>query len=1048
MEPILNENENKNEQQLTEALEKKGFRAWLSTTKGKVIMITLSVLICFSLGISSFFFFGGTAFFSSLKDDSVKPPVKDNAPLTEATETDSDEAFTEEIVPAVEDDEMRGVYIASVNNINFPSKAGLSEDQLKKELDATVATARLAGIDTLFFQVRPTGDALYPSEVFPSSRYLMGIEGEPMTFDPLQYLIDEALRFEMKVVAWVNPYRITNTKADDKEAALATLSENNPAKMNPDLTVFYDGKLYYNPALSEVQDLITSGVEEICRNYEVAGVLYDDYFYPYKVQGEEFDDSDAYSVYEGNLSLEDWRRENVNRMVKASFDTVKGVSSELTFGVSPFGIWKNAGSDPKGSDTKGMEAYHEIFCDALAWIEGGYVDYVAPQIYWERGNKAADFSTLTRWWSAQVDGTGVKLYISHAVYKVPDFKLGADEIIQQITYSRAYMGVGGNILYGFADIKNNTSGILDALRDFYATPYLEDVHETGVTGIRFARPQNGLKTNTNAQFVSAASDPRYPVYSDYGKVGRTKSGFFSILMPLVDGNNVLNLSQNGKNYSLKVIKTTSSTSAKPKTLSSFQIAEFSPADKDGVYLSSGESMPLSLTAPAGAKVTATVGGKTVTLNPTLKQSGSSAYLKEVYTASYTPDPTPHGEALVPMGKIIFRCEKNGKALTVEGPEVFIIPLTYSVLARVKDDYTHLKTAPDSSFYDDYTPASVGMTDRLVSAYGGVCKLAFGGYIEREHAELIVGQSLPEAKLDSVDSYANETETVFALSLGGNPPLDYKVEKTRITVTLHSCECVLDGEIEIPKGDFLFYSVQAESGGDGTTVLTFVLDSVKNYYGFDFSYEDSALLLKFRQPQKLAEGEKPLLGKTVILDAGHGGTDAGAPGFVSGNDEKDLNLKIVLKLAEKMEKLGANVVLSRNDDTTVSLYERMDLITATDPDLSISVHHNSAVETKDANTTRGTWGLYWSPAGISLTDAVRISTAKALGYYDYGTKSQMLALCRNHRMPQTLIEVGFICSPAEYQMAMRSDYDDVVSDAIVEGVLDWYRMQEKVLEGKG
>lgn len=457
-------------------------------------------------------------------------------------------------------------------------------------------------------------------------------------------------------------------------------------------------------------------------------------------------------------------------------------------------------------------------------------------------------------------------------------------------------------------------------------------------------------------------------------------------------------------------------------------------------------MPLSVTAPAGCSVTATVGDKTVALNPTLKQSGSSANLKEVYTSSYTAVPTPHGDALVPLGKIVFRCEKNGRVLAAEGPEVYIIPLTYSVLARVKDDYTHLKIKPDSSFYDDYTPASVGMTDRLVSAYNGVCKLAFGGYIEREHAQLLIGESLPEAKLTAVDAYADETETTFALTLGGNPPLNYKVEKDRISVTLFSCELGENLKISIPKGDFLFSSAGVSATTDGKTVLNFVLRSEKNYYGFDFSYEDTVLLLKFRQPQKLSVGDQPLLGKTVLLDAGHGGTDVGALGFVSGTDEKDLNLKIVLKLAKKLESMGAQVILSRADDTTVSLYERMDLITATDPDLCISVHHNSTAETKDANTVRGTWGLYWSPAGVSLTDYVRSATADALGYYDYGTKSQMLAVCRNHRMPQTLVEVGFICSPAEFQTAVRSDYADTVSEAVVQGVLNWYRMQGDVLEG--
>ena len=283
-EPILNENENVIEPNGPKKEEPKGFRAFLSTAKGKVIFGFSVAAVCLALGCGMFFLTGGENFFRPSQNPPPVSTTENKETTSENTEeTLGDEKFTEtlEILPAQEDDEMRGVYIATVNNINFPSGSGLSEEQLKKELESIVSVSRSAGLDTLFFQVRPTADALYPSEIFPSSRFLMKKEGEPMTFDPFQYLIDEASKFEMKVVAWVNPYRITNSKADDKDAAIATLSENHPAKLNPQWTVFYDGKLYFNPAVPEVQDLITSGVEEICRNYDVEGVIYDDYFYPY-----------------------------------------------------------------------------------------------------------------------------------------------------------------------------------------------------------------------------------------------------------------------------------------------------------------------------------------------------------------------------------------------------------------------------------------------------------------------------------------------------------------------------------------------------------------------------------------------------------------------------------------------------------------------------------------------------------------------------------------------------------------------------------------------
>ncbi len=1021
--------------------EKKTLKEYLSGKTAKVVIIsTLSVLL---LAIVCIFFFLGLnkGWFDSIFLHKTESSTQN---ATQEESLSQEESMERETFPAIADDEMRGTYIASVLNINYPSRPGLGEEQLKKELDSIVSVSRDAGLDTLFFQVRPTADSLYPSEIFPTSRYLVEKEGDPISFDSLAYLVEKAEEYNMQVVAWVNPYRVTNFKSESKDEALAALSEHNPAKLNPDWTVFYGGKLYYNPALSEVQDLICAGVREICENYAVAGVLYDDYFYPYKVSGQTFDDAKEFAGYKGTLSLEDWRRDNVNRMVKKSYETVKSVSQDLTFGISPFGIWQNSSSDPKGSDTAGTEAYSELYCDALAWVEGGYVDYLAPQIYWERGAAKRDFDTLTRWWSAQVDGTDVKLYISHAAYKVPDFALGAEEIISQISYARSYMGVGGSILYGFDDIKKNTKGLLDRLHAFYAEPYQEKISFLPTSGVQFLRPTNGLKTAKNAQFVSVASDPRYPVYSDYGKVGRTKSGFFSHLMTLTEGKNTLTFTQNGVDYSLTVTKQSGS-SSKDQTLSSFQIASFSPSDEGGVYLSSGQSIPLSLTAPVGCTVKAILDGKEYGLKPTKNPKGDNELLKEVYEGNLLLDCALTSDAPVSKGVIVFTCEKNGSVLKKNGPEVFVIPDSVCLLAKVKNDYSYLKIAPDSSFYEDFTPASEGMTDRVLAKFDGYYKLSFGGYIAAENVDCFIAASEMKSVLSSVEADADDLSTRFTLSLGAAPALTFRLDEKTATVTFFETSCDGKRNIDLPPNDCLFSSATLAPGKDGTAVLSLTLRSEKNYYGFSYFYDEGKVILQFRQPSSLEEGEKPLFGKTVLLDAGHGGNDSGALGFASGFHEKDLNIAIVLELAKSMEELGATVILSRSADETVTLNQRMDLLTETNPDLSISIHHNSVDEAANANKTKGTLGLYWSPSGVSLTDHIREGVSDVIGSYDKGTRRQELALCRNYRFPQTLLEVGYICNPAEFQWALRSDYSKTVADAVAEGVLNWYRMQEAYRE---
>lgn len=424
---------------------------FFQTKKRKILFFSGIAFLILALVLTA-------AFIALSLDDSEEEPY----PVT-----------TEEIAVFSPETEERGVYIATVSNLNFPSCPGLSEEALKEEIDAILSVCKDTGFRTVYFQVRPSGDALYDSEIFPTSRYLAEKEGGEISFDPLLYLTGKARSFGLDVVAWVNPYRITAFSSKTKEDALNALSEKNPARLHPDWCVFYDGKLYYDPALPEVRALIADGVRELCENYEISGILYDDYFYPYPVEGEKYDDSASYLIYGQGQELSDWRRENVNQMIKKSFDTVKSVSDQLSFGVSPFGIWQNASSHPKGSLTGGLEAYSALYCDALAWIRGGYVDYIAPQLYWERDHSVASFTTLAKWWSRQVKGTGVKLYISHAAYRASDFSSG--EIQKQIEYSRRLPGFCGSIHYGFADVAASTNGIREELQCLYREEYQEEV---------------------------------------------------------------------------------------------------------------------------------------------------------------------------------------------------------------------------------------------------------------------------------------------------------------------------------------------------------------------------------------------------------------------------------------------------------------------------------------------------------------------------------------------------------------------------------------------
>jgi len=370
---------------------------------------------------------------------------------------------------------IKGVWVASVYNIDFPSRPNLSNNELMKELDNILDITSQSGLNTIFFQVRPCGDALYNSEIFPVSQYLTGIQGvkNEIFFDPLQYLIEIAHSKGIRVEAWINPYRITAYSENSKSELIDSLSTNNPAKQNPDWAVEYNGKLFYNPGIPEVRELIVSGVKEIIENYDVDGIHFDDYFYPYPVYEKdnqilEFNDKNEFELYNPNgLSLADWRRENVNMLIKNVYHTIKNYDDKISFGVSPFGVWANSSQNPLGSDTNDVQSYYDLYCDPISWIKGGYIDYICPQIYWSFLSSSCPYDVLVKWWNDQVDGTSVDLYIGHALYKIEDFSLNHQEIIAQIQYARTFDNYNGSVFYGFSILKNNSYNIVNVFKEYY-----------------------------------------------------------------------------------------------------------------------------------------------------------------------------------------------------------------------------------------------------------------------------------------------------------------------------------------------------------------------------------------------------------------------------------------------------------------------------------------------------------------------------------------------------------------------------------------------------
>ncbi|MFF2444726.1 glycoside hydrolase family 10 protein [Priestia megaterium] len=379
--------------------------------------------------------------------------------------------------------ELRATWVASVLNIDWPSKPGLSIAQQKSEFINYLEEQKRMGMNAIVMQIKPTSDAFYPSKYGLWSEYLTGTQGKDPGYNPLSFMVKEAHKRNVEFHAWFNPYRITMPLG--KEAALSDLDklpENHPARKHPEWVVPYGQQLYFNPGIPEVQKFVIDGIMEVVKNYDIDAVHMDDYFYPYKIAGKTFPDQEAYQRYGANKfnKIEDWRRDNVNNLVKNINKSIKEEKSYVKFGVSPFGVWRNKAVDPTGSETTaGQTNYDDLYADTRTWINNGYVDYIAPQLYWNIGLPVADYAKLLAWWTKEVEGKNVQLYIGQADYKINTNSNGVqnwfnpEELPDQIKLNRTYNNFKGSMHFSAKDLKNNPLGIADRLtEDIYKQPAL------------------------------------------------------------------------------------------------------------------------------------------------------------------------------------------------------------------------------------------------------------------------------------------------------------------------------------------------------------------------------------------------------------------------------------------------------------------------------------------------------------------------------------------------------------------------------------------------
>ena len=354
--------------------------------------------------------------------------------------------------------EFRGAWIQCVNG----QFQGLSKEDMQRTLAYQLDELQRDGVNAIIFQVRAECDALYAGSQEPWSKFLTGRQGQDPGWDPLQWMIEQCHKRGMELHAWINPFRA-------KTKTTTALAPNHIAVVHPERVFDYDGQYILNPALAVNREYICRIVDDIVRRYDVDGLHIDDYFYPYPVAGVAIPDAANYAADSRGMTLSDWRRDNVNRFIRQLSDSIHATKPWVKFGVSPFGIYRNASSSPQGSNTRGLQNYDDLYADVLKWVDEGWVDYCVPQLYWQIGHKTADYATLIRWWNSHASnrplfiGEDVERTIKYADVDNP----GTNQVAAKHRLHEQCTNVGGTVLwYAKAAVDNyDRYGVF--LRNYY-----------------------------------------------------------------------------------------------------------------------------------------------------------------------------------------------------------------------------------------------------------------------------------------------------------------------------------------------------------------------------------------------------------------------------------------------------------------------------------------------------------------------------------------------------------------------------------------------------
>ncbi len=933
---------------------------------------------------------------------------------------------------------MRGLWVASVVNIDYPKKSSTDPEVLKDEAVKILDDAQSMGINAVFLQVRPTADALYNSKYFPWSKYLTGTQGKAPDggFDPLSFWTAEAHKRGIELHAWVNPYRITKKTVTEPKPTIKSLDSSHPARKNPDWVVQYsDNNLYFNPGIPEVRQLIVDSVMELVDNYDIDGIHFDDYFYP----GTNFNDSETFAKYGKSFkNIGDWRRNNVDLLVSGVHNAIESSGKNVRFGISPFGIWANKKNNSLGSDTNGLETYYDHYADSRKWVKEGTVDYICPQIYWNIGFSVADYSKLLTWWKNIVSGTDVDLYIGHAAYKAGNSSksspwYGVAEIEKQLLLNNNYPEVKGSVFYNYTSLANYPAlGAMIKAVFNKLDGNISNEPNTSDVPITVSWPSRNITTSYTKFYLTGTSDPSKPLYLNGQLVeNRSLKGYFGLLVDLKKGANTFTFSQDGSYLTRMITRSTgSSTAAK---MSKAQIIASSVFPQSQEYRMPGEKITLSCKAPAGAKVTVKIGGKTYTMKTASKSGGlyPATFTYKYTIPSYTGTPRN-----IDLGSPVYTMNYKGTVKSAKAPaKVGVImkgsPFYAEITNEDIDTYESSNTGNGAAY-----ELRKGMVDYVTGMTGSYARLASGLWVRKTSistytSKVSLSPEITSAVYESGEKW-DSLKLTYPSSLAATS--SFNGSKLKVNISAASSGVIPELPADAPFASAIF----TKSGHLGQYVLTMKSDA--NIDGYYIEKTSDGIIVHIKRPVKAAAGDKPLTGLVIMLDPGHGGDDTGATGPLGTlYAEKRINLNTAIKLRTELQSLGAKVVMTRSSDVTMSLSDRLTASRNVKPDMFLSLHANSMAQNVDISVLNG-FSVHYKEAIAKPLSQELLEGAVEAGRKGRGLKWANFYVVRGTWTPSMLIEMGFVPNPDEHELLTDDLEQEYLAKKLASGIVDYFSAQ--------